>query len=213
MEDESPAPVEFPRTGPPGEARFGPMYATPGFTPPWDIGRPQAAFQRIAAEGALAGTVLDIGCGTGEHALMAASLGHVAVGIDDAPEAIERATAKAAERGITARFVIWDALELAALGEQFDTVLDCGLFHVFEDAERVAFVRSLAAAMPAGGHYYMLCFSDRQPGSFGPRRVTQAEIRSSFAEGWDVEAIDPAVMEITISPDGAQAWLATIART
>ena len=34
--------------------------------PPWDIGRPQAAFVRLAAEGLLSGTLLDAGCGTGD---------------------------------------------------------------------------------------------------------------------------------------------------
>ena len=41
---------------------------------PWDIGRPQAPFVRIASERGFAGPVLDAGCGTGEHALLAASL-------------------------------------------------------------------------------------------------------------------------------------------
>lgn len=44
--------------------------ATP---PPWDIGRPQPAFVRLADSGLLAGRVLDAGCGTGEHALLAAA--------------------------------------------------------------------------------------------------------------------------------------------
>ena len=54
-------------------------------TPPWDIGRPQPAFVQLADAGVLRGHVLDVGCGTGEHALMAAALGLQAVGIDAAP--------------------------------------------------------------------------------------------------------------------------------
>ncbi|HET7616949.1 MAG TPA: class I SAM-dependent methyltransferase, partial [Vicinamibacterales bacterium] len=41
---------------------------------PWDIGQPQPRIVRAAAEGAFSGTVLDAGCGTGEHALHLASL-------------------------------------------------------------------------------------------------------------------------------------------
>src|SRR5437588_7457777 len=147
---------------------------------PWDIGRPQAAFVELARAGALRGRVLDVGCGTGEHALMATGLGLEATGIDTAAAAIAIAEGKARERGLSARFLVGNALELAAHGEQFDTVLDCGLFHVFDDDDRVRFVESLRAVMPTGGRYYLLCVSDRQPGEMGPRRVSQDEVRASF---------------------------------
>ena len=188
---------------------FDVMYAS---TPPWDIGRPQPAFVALAESGALRGRVLDVGCGTGEHALMAAALGLDATGVDSAPTAIAKAEAKAEERGLRARFLVADALELAALGESFDTVLDCGLFHVFDDDDRPRFVESLAAAVPPGGRYHMLCFSDRQPGEWGPRRVGQDEIRASFSAGWRIESIDAATIEITIDPAAVQAWLASMVR-
>jgi hypothetical protein len=63
-----------------------------------------------------------------------------------------------------------------------------------------------------GGRYFMLCFSDKQRGDWGPRRVYQDELRQSFADGWRVDSIDEAVLEITINPDGAQAWLASFTR-
>jgi len=189
---------------------FDVMYAS---TPPWDIGRPQPAYVALAESGALRGRVLDVGCGTGEHALMAAALGLDATGVDSAPTAIAKAEAKAEERGLRARFLVADALELAALGESFDTVLDCGLFHVFDDDARPRFVESLAAAVPPGGRYHMLCFSDRQPGEWGPRRVGQDEIRASFSAGWRIQSIDAATIEITLGPEGVQAWLASMVRT
>ena len=160
----------------------------------------------------LRGRVLDVGCGTGEHALMAARLGLEAVGIDTAPSAIAIAKGKAQARGVAARFLVWNALFLTALGEEFDTVLDCGLFHVFSDEERPPFVQNLAAVIRTGGRYFMLCFSERQPGDWGPRRVTQAEIRASFKDGWVIDSIEPAILEITIGP-GVLAWLAAFTRT
>ena len=139
--------------------------------------------------------------------------GSPALGVDFAPRAIELARAKADERRIEPRFKVWDALDLAALGEQFDTVLDCGLFHVFDDEQRSLYVNSLRTTIPAGGRYYMLCFSDRQPGDWGPRRVAQDEIRRSFDDGWRVESIEPDIIDITIDPQEAQAWLSVIVRT
>jgi SAM-dependent methyltransferase len=182
-------------------------------TAPWDIGRPQPAFLRLAESGQLTGRVLDAGCGTGEHALMCAGLGLRATGIDAAPAAIGLARRKAAERGLDVRFLVWDALDLGGLGEQYDTVIDSGLFHSFEDDDRARLVRSLRAAVAPGGRYFLLCFTDQQPGDWGPRRVSQDEIRASFADGWRVEKIEAATFEITLDPDGALSWLATIIRT
>jgi len=189
---------------------FDALYAG---TPPWDIGRPQPAFLALAQEGAIGGRVLDVGCGTGEHVLMAAGLGLDATGVDAAATAIDAARGKARDRGLTARFLVWDALRLAGLGELFDTVLDSGLFHVFQDDDRPRFVDGLRAVIRPGGRYLMLCFSDRQPGVWGPRRLTKAEIRASFDDGWRVDSIEPARFDVTIDPNGALAWLATITRT
>jgi 2-polyprenyl-3-methyl-5-hydroxy-6-metoxy-1,4-benzoquinol methylase len=181
-------------------------------TPPWDIGRPQPAFLALAAEGAIRGRVLDVGCGTGEHVLMSARLGLDATGVDTAAAAIGFAEAKARERGLPARFLVRNVLQLAALGEQFNTVIDSGLFHVLEDDDRAAFVDQLKAVIPPGGRYFMMCFSDRQPGDYGPRRVSQAEIQASFGEAWRIDSIEPSKFEIRIGTGEALAWLARITR-
>lgn len=144
---------------------------------------------------------------------MAASLGYEAMGVDMSTRAIELAETKASERGVEARFVVADALRLIDLGEQFDTALDCGLFHVFDDDERGRYVASLAAVVPPGGRYHMLCFSDRQPGDWGPRRVTQDEIQVALSAGWSIESIEPAVIDITWDPAGALAWQVAATRS
>jgi len=183
---------------------------------PWDIGRPQPAFVRLAERGLLAGRVLDAGCGTGEHTLLAASHGADAVGVDVSPRAIERARGKAASRGIKARFEVADALRLGDLGLMFDTVIDSGLFHVFDDDSRARYVASLASVLRSGGHCYLMCFSDRQPGDAGPRRVSQDELRAAFSDRWQVVSIQAdafAVNPGTFDTTTVQAWLATIARS
>jgi len=181
-------------------------------SPPWDIGRPQPDFVRLADAGELAGQVLDVGCGTGEHVMLAATHGAEAMGVDIAELAIQRARDKAAERGIHATFQVVDAMHLDLLGRKFDVITDSGLFHVFSDDERPPFVSSLRSALRPGGIYYMMCFSDRQPGDWGPRRVSKAEIRASFADGWSIRSIEPAQFDVAIESERAQAWLATIER-
>lgn len=184
-------------------------------TPPWDTGRPQPAFVALADAGALTGRLLDVGCGTGEHALLAARRGAVVTGVDIAPRAIEAARAKAADRGLTAEFLVGDALHLERLGEQFDVVLDSGVFHVFDDEHRPRYVAAVAAVLRPGGRYHLLCFSERTPGTWGPRRVTEQELRTAFADGWDVERIEPAEFELAEgSPLGpVSAWFATLTRS
>jgi SAM-dependent methyltransferase len=182
----------------------------------WDIGRPQPAFVRLAESGLLTGRVLDAGCGTGEHTLLAARFGAEAMGVDVSARAVEQARDKAATRGIQARFQVADALNLAGLGLTFDTIIDSGLFHVFDDVSRGRYVVSLASVLRPDGHCYLMCFSDRQPGTAGPRRVTQAELRTAFSDGWTTVSIEPDAFDVNPATFGAatvQAWLADISRT
>jgi SAM-dependent methyltransferase len=214
-----------------------------GSVPPaWDLGQPQPAFVRLAEQGLLTGTVLDAGCGTGEQTLLAASHGADALGVDVSPLALEIARGKAAARGIpaatggqvgpaaaggqvgpaaaggqvgSARFEVADALNLGELGLGFDTIIDSGLFHVFDDESRVRYVTSLASVLRPGGRLYLMCFSDRQPGMFGPRRVSQDELRAAFTDGWMIVAIEAEAFALNRGAFGiatAQAWLATVSR-
>ena len=181
-------------------------------TPPWEIGRAQETFVRLASEGTITGRVLDAGCGSGENALHIAERGYEVTGIDGAAAAIEKARSKARQRGLATRatFVHGDALELGALGQAFDTAIDCGLFHVFSDEERPRYARSLATALRPGGRLLLLCFSEAEPGDWGPRRVTRDEIRAAFGDRFRVEAIEPSRFIANIDSGFARAWLARL---
>ncbi len=99
------------------------------------------------------------------------------------------------------------------MGRTFDSVIDSGLFHTFDDDERPVFAASLARALNKGGSYLMLAFSEHEPGGWGPRRVTQAEIRSTFSRGWKVESIEPTMFAAALdNAQGAKAWRSTIRR-
>ncbi|MBI2583059.1 MAG: class I SAM-dependent methyltransferase [Candidatus Aenigmarchaeota archaeon] len=176
--------------------------------PPWDIGRPQPEFVAIAGE--IKGKVLDVGCGTGENALFLAQRGHEVWGIDAVPKAIQAAKKKAAGQKLNVKFLVHDALSLQKLGKIFDSIIDSGLFHVFSDSERSVFVKSLYSAMRKGGTYFMLCFSEHEPGEQGPRRIRKDEIKSAFAKGWKINYIRDA----HFSADFGQphAWLASITK-
>lgn len=184
------------------------LYVTP---PPWDIGHPQPAFAALAARGVLSGRVLDAGCGTGEHTLMAAGLGLDATGVDLATNALRTAERNARERGLTARFRHHDARQLPTLGETFDTVLDCGLFHIFTGDDRTSYVTGLRSVLRTGGRYFMLGLSDHEPGDW-PHTLRRDEIVDAFTDGWRVDTIEPATIDARVAEGGVRAWLVTATR-
>lgn len=184
---------------------------------PWDIGRPQKAFLDVADQ--VTGSVLDAGCGTGDNALYFASQGRQVTGIDFLEEPIQRARRKASERGVTATFLVRDALTLKDWSERFDTVIDSGLFHVFSDEDRRRYVEGLATVLRPGGRLFLLCFSEEEPGTQGPRRVSKKELHDAFAAGWVIESIEPSRFEvrpdlkdITFSEGGPRAWFVVVRR-
>jgi SAM-dependent methyltransferase len=195
-------------------ATFEDFYAGPA---PWDIGKPQAPFIAIADR--IASPVLDAGCGTGDNALFFAARGHRVTGIDFVPEAIQRARRKAAERGLLAEFLVKDATALDDWGQRFASVTDCGMFHVFSNDDRRRYVQGLAQLVEPGGRVYLMCFSDKEPGTDGPRRVSRQELYDAFADGWEVESVqatrcevNPAFTEMQFSEGGPATWFAIIRR-
>ena len=127
-----------------------------------------------------------------------------------AETALAMAREKAAERSLDADFVATDALHLDRLGRVFDTVLDCGLFHTFDSAERRDYAASVASVTSAGGLLYVLCFSDADPEV--PHPVSQDELREPFGRDWNVTSVRPDRIETRFATHGVPAWLATIQR-
>ncbi|WP_031469180.1 class I SAM-dependent methyltransferase [Sciscionella sediminilitoris] len=182
---------------------------------PWDIDRPQPAIARLADAGGFTGPVLDAGCGTGENALYLAALGLPVFGVDLAATAIAMAREKAESRELAAEFAVADAFALDRLDRNFASVLDCGLFHTCDAAERRAYLASLAAVTEPGGILYVLCFSDEGPGT-GPHPVTRDELRAAFGpgSGWELGAVGSARIHTRFHDEaGGPAWLARINRT
>ena len=181
-------------------------------TPPWDIGRPQKVFVELVRRGEITGSVLDIGCGTGEHALYFAGEGYEVWGIDSAPLSIQKASEKAARRGLQVHFLVLNALDLSRLNRKFDTATDSGLFHTLSDEDRPVFLDNLAAILSPAGKYFMLCFSELEPAGYGPRRITKREIQDSFRDGWSINYIRPAIFESRTRTEGPRAWLSSISK-
>lgn len=212
MDDQALPPLE----------RFAGLYAAP--RAPWDIGWPQRPFveageslTRSAAGGPA--RVIDVGCGTGDLALWLAEQGCTVTGVDFLAAPLEAARVKARARGLTANFLQMDALAVGEIPERFDAATDCGLFHTFDAAHRAAYVAALGRLLPSGARLFILCMSDAEPGTHGPRRVAERELRAAFTGGWQIETVEPARFEVVpgiagaeFSPGGAKSWFVTVRR-
>lgn len=186
--------------------------------PPWDTGKPQPVF--VQAADLVKSPVLDVGCGTGENALFFAERGHQVTGVDYVETAINLACEKASKRNVPITFLVMDALRLDNLPHKFHSAIDSGLFHVFDDVNRARYVENLTNVVEQDGRLFLLCFSENEPPGDGPRRVTRQELHDAFADGWEVESIEPArfevrpdLVDIHFSEGGPHAWFAILRRT
>ena len=178
----------------------------------WETGTAQPIVQKLAEAEAIIGDVLDIGCGTGENALLLAQRGHMVWGVDLAETAIVQAREKARHRGAEVTFVVGSAFDLNILGESFHTVIDSGMFHFFDDEERLRYVDALSHVMFKGSVLYLLCLNQALESDPGPRQIKRSEIRRLFTtqRGFKVEQIEASHYQI--QDQSLPAWLARILR-
>jgi len=97
--------------------------------------------------------ILDIGCGTGRHAIELARRGYDVTGVDLAADMLARAAAKAREAGVRVRLVRSDARRLGVRGGFGLALILCeGAFSLMEtDEMNYAILREAAAALRPGG--------------------------------------------------------------
>lgn len=152
------------------------------------------------------GRALDIGCGTGDHAVNLARRGWDVTAVDFVPRALQAARVKADEAGVQVRFVQADVTAMAdQVGGDFRLLLDVGCFHGLKPRQRPAYVRQLAAVSRPGSMMLMLAFQPgRRPPAPLPRGASRQELEDTFA-GWDVIADDTADTSCMSAPVKATA--------
>ncbi len=180
--------------------------------PKWEIDRPQGFVARLHKAGQLSGLIADLGCGSGENAIFLRQQGYDVVAFDPSWEAVRRAAAKP-QASAAWPFIQSDGLAPPIADGSVDTCVDSGVFHVFDDIERACYVEALHRLLRPGGTVHLVCFSDREPPGWGPRRVTRAELAQAFATGWREPEIVPDRYELNVDPGYAQAWRVRTERT
>jgi 2-polyprenyl-3-methyl-5-hydroxy-6-metoxy-1,4-benzoquinol methylase len=121
--------------------------------------------------------VLDVGCGTGRHAVRLAAEGANVVGLDPTPEMLARAVAKAEAAGLAVDLRLGGVEDLDPGQGQFDLVLCCLVLSHVEDLDSA--VARLAGHLVPGGR---LVISDFHPINLllGYRTVAQSHDQTVF---------------------------------
>jgi 2-polyprenyl-3-methyl-5-hydroxy-6-metoxy-1,4-benzoquinol methylase len=101
--------------------------------------------------------ILDIGCGTGRHALELAKRGYTVTGVDLSESQLKRAREKATEAGVAVRFEQGDARSLKCENEYDVALILCeGGFALMEtDEMNFAILQGAARALKSGGIFIL----------------------------------------------------------
>jgi len=178
---------------------------------PWDVESPDRMLVDFVETRRLRpGRALDVGCGTGTHALWLAERGFDVVGVDVAERAIELARAKAKDRRLAGklRFAVLDFLAELPDGSPFEFVFDRGVFHVFDAAEdRARFASQVARCLAPGGQWLSLIGStEGPPREMGPPRRSARDITGAIEPVLEILELRTAEFHLEL-PEPPRAWI------
>ncbi|OBG37277.1 bifunctional 2-polyprenyl-6-hydroxyphenol methylase/3-demethylubiquinol 3-O-methyltransferase UbiG [Mycobacterium sp. E3198] len=130
------------------------------------------------------GSVLDVGCGTGDCAIYLAQHGWKVTGVDYVEKPLEKARAKARAADASVNFARADVTRLSqeGIGTGFDLIVDNGCIHNMSGADREAYVREVSSVAAPDAKLYIVAFPPG--GRFGVPGIDHAEMERRFAAGW-----------------------------
>lgn len=145
------------------------------------------------------GTALDLGTGPGTQAMALAERGFEVTATDLSETAIEKALAKAKEKGLDISFRQDDILN-SKLDQKFDFVLDRGCFHVLPPEQRQNYIRVVDSLIKPKGYLFLKCFSHLETREAGPYRFTPEEIKDIFRSRFNVSSVKETLYYGTLEP-------------
>jgi hypothetical protein len=139
---------------------------------------------------------LDLGCGSGAHAVALAERGWRVTGVEQIGKALARARERADEHGTAVTFIQGDVTQLdpGAVGTGYELLLDIGCFHGMTPTNQAAMGRSIEAVAAPDATLLMLAFKPGAAPRPLPRGADGASIERALP-GWRVVDIRPAVTD------------------
>jgi len=189
------------------------LYATSDVeTLPWYTPDLDRDFERALTQHRLQGKrILDLGTGPATHAMNLAKRGFTVIGTDISPSAIKKARAAAKAAQLQIDFRVDDILHSKLEAKLVDVIVDRGVFHVLPPEERPAYVAAVQRILRPRGWLLLKCFSDKEPGTYGPYRIAAKELRGYLAEKFEIVSIVDTVFDGTLKPN-PKALFATLRR-
>jgi SAM-dependent methyltransferase len=153
-----------------------------GFTP-WEQQEPIADLAALV-EALPPGSALDIGCGTGRNAVYCARRGWRVTGIDDVPQALERARTHCQRTGQEVRLVQGDIAGDPDLGHGYSLLIDIGCLHGLTGPQLARAVANLNRAAAPGATLLMFAIAKGAPKP-SPVGIDPDEVPAAFP-GWNL---------------------------
>ncbi len=127
--------------------------------------------------------ILDVGCGTGRHAIELATRGFHVTGIDLSEAQLERARSKAAETGVNVQFLKRDARNFT-FDDPFELIIMLceGAFPLMEtDEENVQILENVTASLKPGGKLILTTLNGLFPLFHSVKDFINANARNDHA--------------------------------
>jgi len=145
------------------------------------------------------GKFLDLGTGPGTQAMQLTKLGFDVVGSDLSDHAIKRAQNLYPKT----YYVVDDILNSKFKDNEFDFILDRGVFHVFEQDKISAYLDQITRILKKNGFLFLKCMSVEEVGmedGKGPYLYSKEQLRDIFGKNFKINSIIDSVYFGTVNP-------------
>lgn len=157
----------------------------------WDLGAPAPPFVTLLSEAdaPAPGSLVALGAGRGNDALLFARHGFDVTALDFAESAIRETQRAASRAGVPVQTAQHDFFALPSeLDHSFDYVLEHTFFSAIDPGRREDYVRTVHRLLKPGGLYIALFYAHGRPGG-PPFTTSYDEVRTLFSPHFSIERL------------------------